>query len=338
MKILAFVFLISLPAHAAEQCVHWPKVFAQERVDEAIRKKEIISIGPFVNDTGRKSDDWLSDGMADILTRYLKTDSQLGILPKQDTIFLPPEHPVQYRIEGLYQNISGWLRAFIQLQDGKGKLLAQFVVETPFPGHKDFFVDLRKAAEGILKKLGRKKIDTKKMLLIQNETDQVAAFENATKGYTALRSFAPAKIEVALVWFQEARREDPHYPQAYFGFMETYGFIGLDHKQKGEPYNQDLENIEAALQAMKKQSRASAYPMESPYLGAYADTIDGIRALATGDAGRAVKEFREALQKVPEDAMNAYYLGQAYAKMGQSRSAGEFQNKAETINPCLKGN
>ena len=142
---------------------------------------------------------------------------------------------------------------------------------------------------------------------------------------------------MALVWFQESRREDPHYPMAYFGFMEAYGFMSLDRKQRDEPYNQDLENIEATLRAMKKQSHASAYPMESPYVGAYADYIDGIRALAKGDGAQAVKEFGEAIQKVPQDAMNAYYLSQAYATLGRSALAGEYRNKAETINPCLKG-
>lgn len=339
-SLLVFSLLSSvfgLSAFAAEQCIDWPKVFAQQKVDEAIRKKEIISVGPFINDTHQPADDWLSQGIADFLIRYLKTDPHLGILNQAEARLLPPEHPAQYRIEGLYQNVKGWLRGFIQLQDGKGKLLAQFVVETPFPGHKDFFVDLREASEGILKQLGRKKIDTKKMKLIQNETDKVSAYENYIKGKTALETFEPAKIEVALVWFQESRREDPHYPMAYFGFMDTYGFMSLDHKQRGEPFNQDLENIEATLRAMKKQARPSAYPLESPYLGAYADYIDGIRALAKGDGERAVKELSEAVQKVPQDAMNAYYLAQAYATLGRSASAGQYRNQAENINPCLKG-
>ncbi|MDZ4224727.1 MAG: hypothetical protein U1D33_02345, partial [bacterium] len=205
------------------------------------------------------------------------------------------------------------------------------------PGHKDFFVDLRKAAEGILKKMGSKKSDAKKRKAIQNETDKVSAYENYIKGKTALETFEPSKVEVALVWFQESRREDPHYPMAYFGFMEAYGFMSLDRKQRGEPYNQDLENIGATLRAMKKQSKGSSYPAESPYLGAYADYIDGIRALANGDGEKAVKEFGEAVQKVPQDAMNAYYLSQAYAKLGRVAEAGRYRNQAEVINPCLKG-
>src|SRR3989338_8764770 len=136
-------------AFASSQCVDWPKVFAQQKVDEAVRKKEIISVGPFLNDTGQPADDWVGQGIADLLIRYLKTDPHLGVLTRADSRLLPPEHPAQYRVEGMYQNIRGWLRGFIQLQDGKGKLLAQFVVETPFPGHKDFFVDRGEAAEVI---------------------------------------------------------------------------------------------------------------------------------------------------------------------------------------------
>src|SRR3989338_7059700 len=309
------IFFLSSNSFAAPQCIDWPKVFAQQKVDEAIRKKEIISVGPFLNDTGQPADDWVGQGIADLLIRYLKTDPHLGVLTRADARLLPPEHPAQYRVEGMYQNIKGWLRGFIQLQDGKGKLLAQFVVETPFPGHKDFFVDLREAAGGILKKLERKKIDAKTLKTIQNETDKVPAYENYIKGKTALETFEPSKVEVALVLFHESPREDPHYPMAYFGFMEAYGFMSLDRKQRDEPYNQDLENIEATLRAMKKQSHASAYPMESPYVGAYADYIDGIRALAKGDGAQAVKEFGEAIQKVPQDAMNAYYLSQAYATL-----------------------
>ncbi|MDO8526554.1 MAG: hypothetical protein Q7T03_02580, partial [Deltaproteobacteria bacterium] len=186
-------------------CINWRQVFAEAALREAQGKKEIISIAPFYNDTEQAGDAWLSQGIPSLLIRFLQTDPKLGLLPESQAALLAPEHQPQYRIGGLFQHNKAWLRAFIQLSDAKGKLLAQFLMQTPYPGHTDFFTDLREAAEGILKKLGRKKIATAMMKIIENETDNVHSYENYIKGQEALQSYDSNKIETALLWFQESR-------------------------------------------------------------------------------------------------------------------------------------
>ncbi|OGQ05568.1 MAG: hypothetical protein A2W61_05375 [Deltaproteobacteria bacterium RIFCSPLOWO2_01_44_7] len=317
-------------------CINWPKVFAQEAMRRIPPTAEIVSVTPFYNDTEQSADQWISEGLADLMMRYLAVDPNLGVLPEKQTPRLVPEKPVRYIVGGLFQHIQDWLRIFVQLKDGKGNLLAQFPVETPYPLHQQFFSGLKLASVGIFEKLGHKKINTKQLSIIENETGSVQSFENVIKGKMALESYDPNKIEVALVWFQEARREDPHYPMAYLGLMETQGFLSLHKKQLELPFGNHLQILESTLKEMESVTRKKP-SAPNRYLEAHVHYVTGTRALAKENFEKAAAELEQAARLVSEDALASYYLGQAYDKMGRADLAGQFRNHAEEINPCLKG-
>lgn len=330
-------------------CINWSKVFERESVRQIENRNYLIGVAPFRDDTGVTGDDWLSQGVANLLIHLLNTNSNVGAMSESNALYLPPEHPVGFKIGGLFQHTQNWLRIFVQLKDSKDKLIAQFTVETPYPLHKQFFTGLREAGAGIFDKIGlKKKINMDALKAIENETGNIRAYENYTRGLQALTSYDPNKMEVAIIWFQEARREDNQYPMAYRGLMDVYNFLSLSHKANGAPYGQDLENAESTLKALAKQGRNTGSEgkskfkkeeegIDNRFLSAQVHFVLGSRLLTKGDAGKAVAELSQAAQLVPEDPVTALALSQAYEKSGQATLAGQFKNHAEEINACLKG-
>lgn len=299
-----------------------------------------MSVAPFRNDTGIAGDAWLQTGLADMLIRMLDTHPGVAALSEKNEVYLPPQNRVRFKVGGLFQHTQNWLRIFVQLKDNSGKLERQFTIETPYPLHKQFFTGLREAAGGILDKAGVSKKKSENLLkAVENETANVRAYENYIKGREAFESYDPNKMEVALIWFQEARRDDSEYPMAYRGMLDVFDFLGLYNKAAGVPYGQYVENAENTLNALIKRGRKTGFKekITDRFLEAQVHFVVGERALARGDAAKAASELSQAARLVPEDPITALYLSQAYEKLGQATLAGTFKNRAEEINPCLKG-
>lgn len=212
----------------------------------------------------------------------------------------------------------------------------QFPIETPFPLHKRFFTGLKEAAETIFKKLERSNSNPDTLKAIENETNNVHAYENFIKGRLALETYNPDKTEVALIWFQEAKREDYKYLSAYQGMIDVYEFLILDHKQKGEPFQTYLESIAKTIQEKNRWQSVKQQPIENRFLKAHVHYVTGSRALAKNQTQKGIEELKKALALVPEDAETAYALAESYDKLQNAGQAGFYRNIAEGINPCLK--
>lgn len=328
------------PVKAACQ-IPWPQIFAESAL-RPISGRPLIIIQPLRNDTAQPGDEWLSFGLAHLLRRYLATSPAYGVLLEGDA----PQAvgAAKYKIGGLFQHTAQWLRIFVQLKDGGGELLAQWTVETPYPLHKQFFTGLKQAALNIFSKLGAaaKNSGTKNTAAldaIANETEKVRAYENFVKGKMALQKYDPNHIEVALIWFDEAIREDNRYAQPYLGAMEAHGFLSLAYKQAGIPFNQNLEQLQERLQTIKKKGLGSGGGAGSGsaerFLSAHVHFVTGVRALEKGEAAKAAQELQQAADLVPEDGVTAYHLSLAYDKMGKADLAGKYRQWAKEKNPCL---
>ncbi|MBI4125805.1 MAG: hypothetical protein HY466_07750 [Deltaproteobacteria bacterium] len=315
------------PAHAGE-CVPFPTLFAKLAAEQVPAEAVLIEIRPFKNDTGQKGDEWLVQGIPHLLKRYLSSGSGLAALTQ-------PTEKAQYKIEGMFQHTQKWLRTFVQFKDSKGKMIAQFPVETPYPLHKQFFSGPKDAALQISKKLERE-LDHAALQAIENETSSVAAFQNLIKGRAALETYEPNQIEVALIWFQESRREDHKFASAYDGLLDAYSFLILNHKQKGEAYQPYIEAIQNTIKERNKRTGQTIDAAEYPILKAHVHFVSGQRALAKNMPAAAAKEFQAALEALPIDAATAYALSESYAKLGNAKEAEKYRKHAEALNPCLK--
>lgn len=331
---LLCVLIGTPPLQAKKECIPWEKVYAKAMVEKVLPTSTLVSIQPFKNGTEKSGDAWLEIGLADLLRRYLAVNEWIS--PFLSTTLQHVSNPnIAFQVTGLFQHLPGSLRAFIQLKDPQGKLITQVPLEIPFPHHTRFFIGMREVAEKILPQVGTKKINQKGMLEIQNQTANVLAYENYIKGMNALQSYDPNKMEVALIWFQEALREDRRYVQPYLGLMESFGFVSLYHKQRGEPYNQDLENIGNTLKTMV-QWIPRARATHNRYLNAHVHFLAGARALSQGEASKAVSKLSAAWAEVPEDPSTIYHLALSYDKMGKPEEAARFWQQLKEIDRCFK--
>lgn len=343
---LALLLLFPLSLSAGEKCVDWPLVMRLQTLQQFHANHPVVLLQSFENGSGLTADDWLSEGIPWLLKRYLSTDQQLNLFSEIQTPYLksfPKEH---YRVEGLFQHIDQTLRIFVQLKDPKGKLITQIPIKTPFLKHTHFFESLKEGASEILNQLGRKKPNANDLKTIQNETRNIFAFSNAVKGIAALEKFEPNHTEVALIWFQEAFREDPKYPLPYLGMIDAYSFLYLDGKQAGGPYQQILESIHNTEKAMRQKrvrphfggltEKERKNSGKHPAVRNYVHYTAGKRAFDGGDFRKAAQELEQAFDALPEESLSAYTLGQSYAKLGNAKKAGELLRYAKEINRCLK--
>lgn len=347
-RILPLVLLLLFPLSLAaqEKCVDWPLVMRLQTLQQFHANHPVVLMKPFENGSRQTADDWLSEGIPWLLKRYLSTDRHLNLFSEVQRPYLKSFPEEYYRVEGLFQHIDQTLRIFVQLKDPKGKLVTQIPIKTPFLKHTHFFESLKEGASEILAQLGRKKPNASDLETIQNETRNIFAFSNVVKGMAALEKFEPNHIEVALIWFQEAFREDPKYPLPYLGMIDAYSFLYLDGKLAGGPYPQILENIHNTEKAMRKK-RVRPYfdgqtekerkkPGKHPAARNYVHFTAGKRAFDGGDFRKAAQELDRAFDALPEESLSAYYLGQSYAKLGHAKKAEELLRYAKEINRCLK--
>lgn len=326
-----------------KECVNWAKVYARESLPRS-QDGIFVKMETFRNETKNAGDDWLSLGIGDLLIRYLETNSDLHLLTEQTANATSFKAPKTFQIGGLFQHTENQLRIFVHLKDPQGETLAEIPIQIPYPLHKQFFTGLMEAAQILKGKIGlrQEKGDIQALIAIENETSKVLAFENYIKGMGSLQTFDPNRMEVALIWFQEALREDKGYIKAYQGIMEVHGFLSLHRKVQGEPYNATLEKIQETLKTMKKNvasppSRTKKNGgLENRYLESHVRYIAGLRAFEKGDNAKAAKELKEALSFLPLDPLSAYTLGLAYDRLKDPGEGERYKRKAREMNGCLK--
>ena len=321
-------------------CADWPKIMANQTLTRLPKQAILIAAEPFQDDTKTPGDDWLEHGIANLLMQYLATPSDVTTLPESLVAKLPTRHKPKFRIGGKFQHLQNTFRAFVFLKDGKGRLLAQYPMQVPYPYNKQFFVEFKKIAEQVLQKVGSIDINADKLRLIQNATDNVRSFENASRGRTLFFSFDPDSMEAALVWFQEAKSQDLRYREAYIGAADVYAFLALDHKQNRQPFGVDIQNAEGALKERDRFVKKSTDLLQTMSLGArvinaHVYFVTALHAAEQKRWGEAAAAMEEVLRLTPEDGIAYSHLATIYDRLGGGTKARAMRKKAQELNSCL---
>ncbi|MDO8494175.1 MAG: hypothetical protein Q7S68_02435 [Deltaproteobacteria bacterium] len=337
---LFFLFFLFSNSAWSKECINWRNIYLQEEARQVPTSKKVVWVEPFRNDTELSNDEWLSEGLADYLIRSLYMDPVLEPVHYRLAPYLSEKQKAVYRISGLFQHTKNWLRIFYQIKTPEGELISQFKIETPFPLHKQFFVGTRQAAENVHQILRGKKTVSIPAEEIQNETDKIEAIANYVRGKTALESYEPGKTDVALIWFQEARKEDPNFYLLYLGMADAYGLRSLVQKQRGQAYQGEfalIENVmlEAKHRKLKKKPKELT---NNRFLEAQVHFELGQRALGKQNPLKAEREFLKAYRLVPEDPLTAYYLSVAYDTLGKKKLAEDYRQRVKEMNPCFEKN
>lgn len=301
--------------------------------------KTVFAIEPFSDQSLIANNGWLSLGLSEILGKYLSAGKKVGILAGI-TKNSPPENvQPNFYITGAYQRDIKTLRVFVKVYSPKNSngqvYQGAFSFSPPDTGR--IFVEMKKLTLEIFKAT-KTNYDKKLFEQLFDATASYKAFESYIKGLEAMWKFDPNYLDVANIWLKDAAKTDIYYQAPYLAQTDIYGYLALEAKSAGKPYEQFLQKLEAVENnRLKFANRPSPVPstktrvirdkkrlvVTNRYLNSNAHYLTATEKVARGDLKGAKKEFEKTLQLVPADSAALYHLSNIYTQLGDTGKSTE---------------
>lgn len=314
------------------------------------REGPVFVVQRFANATKHKEDDWLQTGYRDLIAMLLSTARRARVRSGDAARYDRAAKNPAYLIGGRIFRMSPRLRMIIEVKNGRTKEIEKlFTLDSPYPDNAAFFNKTAQAVRAIAG-LADLKIDKEAFDRIENATPSTRCFENYERGMQILRTYNPAKYDVAAVWFGEAKKADFHSWLGYEGMIDLYALKGLMAKQSGRPFLSLYQRAEqeAAQQhklakrpppvpprkARVQKKSKGGIPLTNRFLRGHTAYMSGVAALQGGNAKDAAEFLRSAVKEVPEDAVAWSALAEALTREGKPEEAAQARAKARSINTC----
>lgn len=320
------------------------KVLARLEWGKYDNPKINISIPDFQNEN--KGHSWLSIGLAELLGNYFASGKHIsiskGLILKHPQQTIPPT----YTVTGSFSENSTSLNVKIQVS-GKGKNYSTGFALSP-PNSGRLFIEISKAAKNILDHLdiNYNKKDFRNKV---QETANYLSYQGYIKAIEAVRKFDPNYIEVAQLWFQEAKKNDMYFQAPYEANANMYGFLALISKINEKPYSEFIEIMtRIENERMRQISRPSPLDKnrmkikklnkelihKNTFLVANKFYQKGIDALNSGDLKKARDELERVSKILPEDTKAMKALYNVYIRLEKQNKANDILNKMNKYNIC----
>jgi tetratricopeptide (TPR) repeat protein len=346
---LVFLLAVLASSRAGAECIDWGRVMTKYEIDHMARWKEVVLLRSFDNFTKISGDDWLSTGIPSLLKEYLNAGDEINAIFGPIAKYYSGVVNPAYTIDGMYQHVEGKLRIFVKISE-RGLFIKQLQLDVAYPQNKQFFVTLGDAALDILSVIGPP-YDKDKFRAVGSTTDSLPAYENYIRGVLAYWSFDVDKMDVARTWFDESKKVDFNYRNAYLGTIDVDVFLAMYNKQSRKAFAGFFEAVEKEISAMKRfskrlppPSRPKRYiiktkdePVElaNRFLLGHASFVAGLNAAGEKKWFEAARYFEAAVFYVPEDAITWFHLSQMREKTGDKQKAHEAIVRATELNKCL---
>ncbi|MBI4211898.1 MAG: hypothetical protein HY540_04590 [Deltaproteobacteria bacterium] len=344
---LLFVSTVTL---AQAVCIDWKKLAAIRDIEHQPAGKTIF-IAKLTNQTGIPEDDWLEQGLRELLADYLKTSANLRILSGlAEEAGLAEKY--QYSVSGLFQHAAGFLRVFLEVNDPQGNLQKQVSFAFPYPNHKAFFEKTEEAAREIQTAVGVSR-NTEASAAIREATSATKCYENYAKGRALLERYELATMNQTIKYFEGAKKEDYRSILGYQGLVSAKTWKGLMQKQERQPFAATFQDAEQGLQEMAKLVKPAPLlpeirkkpkptdkvellvPLSDRILQGHALFLQSLTAAQKKEWANAARMMEQSLALVPEDAIGWWHLASMKEQLGKTSEANKARTKALEINPCL---
>ena len=342
--------IISPMTAMADKCIDWGRLMTSYEIDTTPKWKTTILLQTFDDFTKVAGDEWLSSGIPYLLAQYLVITDNISTLFGPSAKYSPAAVSPAYTISGMYQHVEGRLRVFIKLEK-HGNLLKQYQLDMVYPQHRQLFDTLGDTTLSMLEFISPK-YDKKKFEVVRNQTGSLPAYENYIRGLLAYWTFNIDQMDIAKTWFEEAKKADVYYQNAYLGMTGVYTFTALYNKQNKRAFSNYFEQAEKELQTMEKFAKRPPPPdrpkkyvilmkqkpwkITNRFLLAHSSFVAGLDASGSKRWLEAAKYFEETVTYTPEDAITWYYLSQMREKSGDRQKASAALAKAGELNKCLQ--
>jgi len=291
---------------------------------ESTQKKKVIVVEPFSNQTPGGREGWLALGLPELIGDLIKTSKRVSVLYGISRSYPPVAIAPSFVVSGSYRRGVARLEVYVQVANTAD--LSRAVYQGGFsitpPNTDRLFIETGKVVRELFKQINLS-YDKKGFKAATEATLSFASYQAYIKGLEAMWTFDPNRVEVANVWFTEAKKHDPYYERIYIAQENMYGYNALLAKNRGQdyaPYLQILEMFER--DRLTFRNRPSPIPKwktkikkvdldpktTNRYLIANAHYVGGLNAMRNGNSKMARKEFEEAIKYVPEDNVAASQL------------------------------
>lgn len=340
--------LVSASLHA--ECIDWGKMMSKYYVDNVDKSKTIITLQPFEDYTKIAGDDWLSYGIPNLLEAFISTGKDATPMFALNAKYYPAASNAKYKIEGMYQHFNDRLRIFVKLMES-GNLKRQWQLDIVYPDNKQFFNTIGSTALSILSEISPP-YDKDRFEAIKVETSAIKAYENYVRGVMAYQLFDPQRAEIVKTWFDESKKADIYYMNAYLGTIDLYTFLAMYNKQNKKPFANYLEQAEREISMMEKYSRRPPLPerprkvmlkvedkqlnLNNRYILANTSFVAALEAEKRKDWHEAIRNYEMATTQTPEDAITWYQLSKVYDRVNDKHKASVARSKAFELNSCLQ--
>ena len=296
--------------------------------------KPSVAVLPFQNMSADPGNEYFSDGMTEEIISKLSRVHNLEVASRtsvmrykgtqKDIKAIGQELGVRYVLEGSVRKASERVRITAQLIDASSGF---HLWSDDFDGDlKDVFGVQDQTALKIVQALNLRLSPQEQQAVRRRYTDNPQAYDAYLRGRAQMSHFdSPAKLEAARRYFESALKSDPDYAPALAGLaqVETDYYRNVDPKAA---HLQRAEELARHALALDPQLAEAHNAMGNVLANHY-------------DYGRAVEEFRRAIQADPSDPSTWGQLAWTlnYEQPPDSKGAEEAARTAIRLQPSGSG-
>jgi TolB-like protein len=323
----AAVALIALLAYVL---AHRIEIDVKPRQDSAARRViRSIAILPFVNATGDREAEYLSDGITETLINTLAQVPNLRVMSRTSVFHYKGRSPnpvavgrdlrVSSVVIGRIETIGDRLVVSAELVDTSDNALIwgnRYQI-----ARSDLFVVQQSIASEIARMLRLQVTDREQQLFAKRHTTDARAYELYLKGRFQWNKRNADGLYKAIEFFNQAIEIDPQYALAYAGLADCYNLLDI---WAGLPTNETFPRAKAAAQ--------HALAIDDRLAEAHTSLAYAIHTYEW-DWPAAEREYKRAIELNPNYATAHQWYAEFLTAVGRFDEAAEQGKKALDLDP-----
>jgi len=295
----------------------------------SVSSTKSIAVLPFVNMSGDKADEYLSDGMTEELLNALTKVKELRVPGRSSSFaFKGKSEEDIFRKVGEQLHVNTVLEGSVRKAGDKLRITAQLINvadgyhlwSEDYDGNmKDILAVQSDVAKRVVEALQVRLGVDEARALAKKATDNPEAHRLYLLGRYHFAKFTRTGWTNAIQYFEQALQIDPAYALAYCGLADTYGWAGGQTLSGREAWAKEMEFAQKALSL-------------DPTL-AEAHLAMGTALFSVLDPHASEKELDRAVQLNPNLALAYDQYGWTFAEMGRFDESIAAEKKALELDP-----
>ncbi|HQU83949.1 MAG TPA: winged helix-turn-helix domain-containing protein [Pyrinomonadaceae bacterium] len=301
----------------------------RDKKPETVSEVKSIAILPFKNIGGKEDEDYLGNGISEVLVSKLSNIKSLVVRPATSVLKFTDASPdtkkiggdldVEAIVVGRVQKVDENIRVTVQLvrvSDG-----ATLWADTFDDKFTNIFAVQDSISEKVTQSLALKITADEREQIVKSYTSNAEAYQTYLQGRFFWNKRTPDNLGKAVVEFEKANRLDPNFALAYVGLADCYVLLA---EYRVMPPNESFPKARAAAtKALEIDSRLAEARTSLAYISAFFDW----------DFPTAEREFKKAIEQNPNYATAHQWYAEYLQVLGKFDESLAELRRAEQIDP-----